>query len=103
MHHNQARSWQQDYAPQRERDKKVVVKVRKVGWLTKGEKVIYTFFLGLIILATYYIVSFSSSLDNLNREYQTLESEVNQVKTTNDILIYEMKELSEPSRILRIA
>lgn len=102
MNQNQARQWQHDYIPQK-RQQKVIVKVKRSSWLTTGEKVIYTFCFALMIVATYYIVSFSSSIDTLNREQQTLETNISELTTTNQIKMFEIKELSDPARILGIA
>lgn len=103
MMQNQARHWQENYVQQPERQKKVVVRVKKSGWLTKGEKVIYSLCAILMITGTFYIVSFSSSIDSVNRELQTLEENVQQKMVSNNNLTFEVKELSEPGRILDIA
>lgn len=107
MSANHARSWQRSYEqisqPHTEQPKKVVIKVRKKSWLTKGEKVIYALFGLFIIVAGIYIVSFSSTTDTLNREVQTLETNVQQQKLENEILMFERDELSKPDRITQIA
>jgi len=103
MMQNQARQWQENYVQQPERQRKVVVRVKRSGWLTKGEKVIYSLCAVLMIIGTFYIVSFSSSIDSVNREIQTLEENVQQKIVSNNNLTFEVKELSEPGRILEIA
>lgn len=104
MNTNQARNWQQHYSqPSEEQRKKIVVKVRKKSWLTKGEKVIYAFLCTLMILLGIYIVSFSSSTDALNRNVQSLENTVEQQQIENAGLVYEIRELSKPERITKIA
>src|SRR5690625_4102064 len=105
MRENQAIDWQQrrtmETAPNREQ--KVTVKVRKQGWITKGEKVLYTLIGSCIIIAGGFMVSFSSTTDSLNRELQQLESTVQNQQVINEGLLFEMKELERPERITKIA
>ena len=103
MTQNQARHWQESYVQQPERQQKVVIKVKRTGWLTKGEKIIYSVCALMMIIATFYIVSYSSSIDSIHRKSQNLEAEVQQKIITNNNLTFEVKELSEPGRILDIA
>ncbi|WP_085992478.1 cell division protein FtsL [Oceanobacillus senegalensis] len=104
MSTNHARSWQQINPQQTpEKEQKVSGKAQKQGWITKGEKVIYsTVFLSLIV-AGMFLVSYSSSTDTLNRELQSLEQTVKHQRITNEGLALEKKELSRPERILEIA
>lgn len=104
MNTNQAKNWQQDYVkPSEHQEKKVLVKVKKRSLLTKGEKVIYTFFATVLIIACFYIVSFSSTTDTLNRNVQSLEQQVQKQKLENESLLFEVSELSNPERITNIA
>lgn len=106
MNTNQARNWQRDHVQpsrQQQTQKKIVVKVRKKSWLTKGEKLIYAFFSTVLIMAGIYIVSFSSTTDTINRNVQTLEQQVQQQKLENENLLFEISELSKPERITKIA
>ncbi|UJL47847.1 cell division protein FtsL [Virgibacillus sp. NKC19-16] len=101
---NQARSWEQTRpieTPNKERQ--VAVKVRKQGWITKGEKIIYSLTATCLIVAGIAMVSFSSSTDTLNREMQSLEQTVQSQQVTNEALLFEVKELSRPERITQIA
>ncbi|AXI08991.1 cell division protein FtsL [Oceanobacillus sp. 143] len=104
MNTNYARSWQQS-SPQQapKKDKKVAVKVKKQGWVTKGEKVIYSIFSVALIAISIFIVSFSSSTDALNRELQTLEKTAQSLELKNEALQFEKKELSRPERIIEVA
>ncbi|MFC3040238.1 cell division protein FtsL [Virgibacillus xinjiangensis] len=104
MSANHARSWQQ-MEPQHTPDhkQKVNVKVRKQGWVTKGEKVLYSMMSACLVGAGVFVVSFSSSTDTLNREVQSLEQTVQQQKAENESLVFEVKELSRPERITSIA
>lgn len=97
------KSWQQSapaYSPEK---KKVSVKVRKSSWLTKGEKLIYSVASVLIVCAGIYTVSYSSATDSLNRELQQLENKVQTQQVKNEGLSYEVRELSRPERITKIA
>jgi len=104
MNTNHARNWQRDAAqPKKQQQKKIVIRVKKKGWLTKGEKLIYAIFGVLLIGIGLYIVSFSSSTDALNRDLQTLEQQVQKQKIENESLQFEVRELSKPERITEIA
>ncbi|GAB3067985.1 hypothetical protein GCM10027286_34630 [Virgibacillus ainsalahensis] len=101
---NHARSWQQE-GPQQtpQREQKVNVKVHKQGWITRGEKVLYSLVGACLIAGGVFIVSYSSSTDTLNRELQSLEQTVQNQQITNEGLLFEVKELSRPERITSIA
>ncbi|WBX79655.1 cell division protein FtsL [Virgibacillus salarius] len=101
---NHARSWEQ-IRPQQtpKKEQSIPVKVQKQGWITKGEKLIYSIIGVCIIVAGLYMVSFSSSTDTVNRELQQLESKVKLQQAVNDQLSYELKELSRPERIINMA
>lgn len=105
MRENQAFDWQHRFQAEAEpkREQKVTVKVRKQGWITKGEKVLYSLIGTCIIAAGGYMVSFSSSTDSLNRELQQLEQTVQNQQVVNESLLYEVKELERPERITEIA
>lgn len=98
------KNWQQVGQPQkREQDKKVVVKVRKPAWITKGEKLMYSV-VGVALLSFgIYVVSYASSTDTLNRELQQLETQVQNQQIENEGLTFEVSELSRPERITKIA
>ncbi|MBD1224625.1 cell division protein FtsL [Virgibacillus halodenitrificans] len=104
MSANYARSWQHTNPEQTpKKDQKVAVKVKKQGWITKGEKAIFSIVGAGLIAAGVFIVSFSSNTDALNRDIQKLEKTVQTQKVENEGLLYEMKELSRPERITKIA
>ncbi|WP_163970751.1 cell division protein FtsL [Oceanobacillus halotolerans] len=106
MSANHARSWQSynqvepQTAPKRELNK---VRVKKQGWITRGEKVIYSVIGLFFILAGIYLVSFSVSNDALNRDIQSLENKVQEQQLQNESLSFEVRELKRPERITRIA
>ncbi|MFC4023246.1 cell division protein FtsL [Oceanobacillus longus] len=104
MSANQARSWQQTN-PQHNptKEQKVAVKVKKNGWITKGEKIIYSLLGVTVIVSSIFIVSYSSTTDTINRELQQLEQTVSTQQVKNEGLLFEMKELSRPERIIQIA
>jgi len=109
MNTSEARSWQQAI-PERNREinrhpepkKQVKVHVHK-RWITPGEKFLYVMFALITATALIYVVSFSSQVDTLNRNIQSLESNISQQETTNANLSYQVQEYSNPDRILRIA
>lgn len=102
MSAHSARNWQTNPSPNPS-PKKVSVKVKKQGWVTKGEKVIYAFIAVLFIVTSVFMVSLSSSTDTINRELQKLETTVQEQRITNEGLAFEVKELSRPERIISIA
>jgi len=103
MSANHAYKWQQNNEESVQHDQKVTVKVKKRGWITRGEKLIYSVFSAGLIIAGAFIVNFSSSTDALNREIQTLEQTVQNQQMYNESILLESKELSRPERILQIA
>lgn len=70
---------------------------------TKAEKYLYIIFSIVLIIASAYVVSFSSKTDTMNRELQTFEEKVSNQKLVNEGLTFEVKELSQPERITKIA
>lgn len=98
----QERNWQQS-AEEYATKKQVVVKVHKTGWVTKGEKILYSLISVILIAAALYIVAYSSSIDTVNRELQTLEQSITDQQVVNEGLLFEMRELSRPERITKIA
>lgn len=104
MSANHARNWQINPEQQPQQSpKKVSVKVKNQGWITRGEKIIYSLGVGACIIAGFFMVSLSSATDEVNRDLQLLENNVEQQKITNDGLAFEVKELSRPERIIAIA
>lgn len=104
MHTNHARNLEHTYAPHTQtNEKKVVVKVHKQNWITKGEKILYTLISACLVFVGIFIVSYSSNTDQLNRQVQTLEQQVQAQQVENESLLVEIKELSRPERITKIA
>ncbi len=79
------------------------VHVHKKKWVSTGEKALYTLVSSLAIAASIFIVSYSSSLDSMNRDIQKLEGNISDQKVVNENLEFKIKELSDPERILEIA
>lgn len=108
MNSNHARSYndyrtvkQPDYQPTPQ--PRVKVRVKKAGWITKGEKIIYSIVGIFFILVGYYLVSFASTTDTINRDIQSIEEQINEQRIVNDQLQIQVEKLSEPSRITNIA
>lgn len=104
MSANTARKWNQvAHNAEPVRKKQVTVKVRKNGWITKGEKILYSTLGFFTIIAGAYIISFSSTTDQLNRDVQSLENTIVNQTHENEGLLFEINELSDPARITKIA
>lgn len=101
---NHARKWDDaSTVASPNRKQQVTVKVRKQGWITRGEKLLYTLIGIGLIMASFYIVSYASTNDTLNREIQSLEEKIEEQQIKNGLLASEKKELSKPERIIKIA
>ncbi|WP_339215432.1 cell division protein FtsL [Ornithinibacillus sp. FSL M8-0202] len=99
---NHARSWEQSYTSyQPQVEKKVVI--RKKSWITKGEKMLYSFVAACLLIAGGFVVSYSSSMDTLNRDIQNLEQTIANQQVVNENLLFEIKDLSRPERITQFA
>ncbi|SER03764.1 cell division protein FtsL [Gracilibacillus ureilyticus] len=99
-----ARKWQvqEDWHGKTEEKQKVVKKqvVVHKRWVTRGEKFIYSMFSCILIATFTYLVYFSSTLDQLNRNIQSLDADISNQQTLNQNLSYQVKELSQPERII---
>ncbi|HZW68798.1 MAG TPA: cell division protein FtsL [Pseudogracilibacillus sp.] len=103
---NNARQWQvkeQVASHEAEKNGPILVKVAKRNRISKGEKLIYTLFSVVLIAACFYIVSYASKTDQLNREVLNLEQAVHNQTIENEALYFEVSELSSPERIINIA
>ncbi|MFD2656258.1 cell division protein FtsL [Gracilibacillus thailandensis] len=78
------------------------VKVQK-RWVTRGEKMMYVIFAVIFLSISAYLVSYSSSLDQLNREVESLNTQIQQQTVHNKNLAFKQKELSQPERIIENA
>ncbi|UOQ43139.1 cell division protein FtsL [Halobacillus salinarum] len=85
------------------REKQVKVKVHRKKWISTGEKFLYSIASTAVIAASLYMVHFSSSTDKLNRDIQQAEQKIDAQQSQNENLAYQVKELSNPDRILKIA
>lgn len=109
MSTSEARNWQQASAERTEQNHRQTETKRQVKvdvnkrWVTPGEKFLYVIFSIATAGVMFYVVSFSIEMDTLNRDIQQLENTVEQQETINGNLRYQVKEYSNPARILRIA
>lgn len=104
MNTNHAKKWDHSSTvTMPKRNEQVKVKVRKQGWITKGEKILYALVGSGLIAAAFFIVSNASANDTLNREIQSLENTIQEQQIVNESLLFEKKELSKPERITKIA
>lgn len=106
MNIERAKNWRHTYEaaqPQVDQQRKVRVVVRRRSWITKGEKIIYSLVGLSLIVACYFIISFSSQTDQVNRDIQTIEQSINQQLLHNESLQFKVGELSKPDRIMKKA
>jgi cell division protein FtsL len=94
---------QHETTEQSQSQKQVKVQVHKKRWITPGEKFLYTVVSSLAILVSVVVVSYSSSIDQINRDVQHLDTDINKQQLENENLQYKIKELSNPERIMDIA
>lgn len=89
---------------QPKRQKQVKVKVhKKKQWISTGEKFLYSIGTTAVLATSLFFVQFSSSTDTLNRDIRSLEQDISKQESVNENLAYQVKELSNPDRILEIA
>lgn len=103
MSAERAKVLQQQHQSQETTQQQHNVQVHKKRWISTGEKVLYSLFSGLAILLCIVVVSYSSTLDTVNRDTQKLEKQIKAQQLQNENLQYKVKELSNPERILSIA
>ncbi|TGB05011.1 cell division protein FtsL [Halobacillus salinus] len=86
------------------KQKQVKVKVhKKKQWISTGEKFLYSIATAAVVASSLFLVQFSSSTDALNRDIRSLEQNISSQEAKNENLAYQVKELSNPDRILQIA
>lgn len=103
MNSSEARNWKTSQSTQKINQEQIKVKVKHSNKISRGEKYLYIFFSLFIIIASTYVVSYSSTTDTMNREIQSLEEKVVDQQFINEKLSFEVKELSQPERITNIA
>lgn len=88
-------------------DRKTVTKPIKErvfkGGVTKGEKLIYFITAGVILFMFYLILSNYATIYGTNHQIQETQTSITQQESVNDGLTLQVKELSDPERILHIA
>src|SRR5690554_1745145 len=93
------RQVQQPIQPQRKKQSQSVQKTYKTG-VTKGEKLIYSLFLTVIVFGLYLIISNYASIYLTNHEIQKNEVSIQEQTTINEGLGLQVMELTDPKRIL---
>lgn len=88
---------------QPDKQKQVKVKVHKQKWISTGEKFLYSFATAAVLAASVFLVQTSAATDTINRDIRSLESNISAQESQNENLAYQVKELSNPDRILGIA
>ncbi|PYZ93247.1 cell division protein FtsL [Salipaludibacillus keqinensis] len=95
MHHS--------FEPERQRETKSIQERVFKGGITKGEKLIYSMAMMALVFVLYLILSNYATMYSLNHEMQQTETEITQQESINGGLSLQVKELSDPERILHIA
>src|SRR5690554_2447937 len=93
------RQVQQPVQPQRKKQSQSVQKSHKTG-ISKGEKLIYSLFLAVIVFGLYLIVSNYASIYLTNHEIQQNEVSIQEQININEGLGLQVMELTDPTRIL---
>ncbi|MCA1023375.1 cell division protein FtsL [Halobacillus litoralis] len=88
---------------QPDRQKQVKVKVHKKKWLSTGEKFLYSITTSVVLAASVFLIHTSAETDAINRDIRSLEQDISKQESQNENLAYQVKELSNPDRILSIA
>ncbi|WP_280769087.1 cell division protein FtsL [Salipaludibacillus daqingensis] len=94
---------QESSLPQHDRQTRTVKERVFKGGITKGEKLIYSMALIAVIFVLYLILSNYATMYSLNHQIQQTETEITQQQEVNGGLTLQVKELSDPDRILDIA
>lgn len=89
---------QRSIAPSRKKVTRVQKQVKK--GITKGEKIIYSLFIGVFVIGLYLIISNFASIYLTNYEIQKNETFIEEQLHVNEGLELQVKELSDPVRIL---
>ncbi|WP_226578474.1 cell division protein FtsL [Halobacillus litoralis] len=88
---------------QPDRQKQVKVKVHKQKWFSTGEKFLYSIATTVVLATSVFLVQTSAETDTINRDIRELEQDISKQESLNENLAYQVKELSNPDRILSIA
>lgn len=81
---------------------KRVVK-QKRSPITLGEKLLFTVFLLIMLLASIWVISNAVAMYHANIEIQKIEAKINDQEKINSDLSVQVEELSRPERIYKIA
>lgn len=93
------RQVQQPLSPQRKKQTQRVHKSSK-SKISKGEKLVYSLFLVVIVFGMYAVISNYASLYVTNHEIQQNEISIQEQIKTNEALALQVRELTDPKRIL---
>ncbi|WP_179298822.1 cell division protein FtsL [Evansella halocellulosilytica] len=91
---------EQQWNPQPKRETKTVKQKVFNGGITKGEKLIYFAALAAVVFGLYLVISNYASMYIVNHQIQQTESDIAQQASINQGLELQVKELSDPDRIL---
>jgi cell division protein FtsL len=95
---NLARKFQQQQQVERTVEERGILKTKKY-WLTPGERIIGLVFTGMVCFGAVQLVSNQAEIYQVNKEIQTLQSQVVEQQKVNSDLEVQVKELSTYERI----
>ncbi|MEW9050371.1 MAG: cell division protein FtsL [Neobacillus sp.] len=95
---NLARKFQQQQQVERTVEEQSIVKTKKY-WLTPGEKIIGLVFTGMVCFGAVQLISNQAEIYQVNKEIQTLQSQVVEQQKVNSDLEVQVSELSTYERI----
>ncbi|MBB5172180.1 cell division protein FtsL [Texcoconibacillus texcoconensis] len=98
-----AKKLQQQGNPQIEEQTKTYRERVFKGGFTKGEKVLYPLMVIIVIAALYAMLSNYATIYMMNTNIHQIEQTVEQQQSVNEGLQLQVKDLSDPDRILHIA
>ncbi|WP_062323703.1 cell division protein FtsL [Halolactibacillus sp. JCM 19043] len=88
--------------PQRKQSKQVKVVVRSKR-LTSGEYILMGLYALGFCLALFFVIHMSAEIDGINRNIESVKTEMTEQQMVNENLAYQKMELSNPERILAVA
>ena len=96
------RAYIQQQIPQRKQSKQVKVVVRSKRF-TPGEYILMGLYALGFCLALFFVIHMSAEIDGMNRNIESIKTDIAEQQSTNEDLAYQKTELSNPERILAVA
>ena len=99
----EGKTYSHEAAPERHVERKTVQERVYKGGITKGEKLLYSAGGLLVGVVMFFLLSNYATMYSVNDQMQETETAVNEQQSVVDGLNLQVKELSDPDRILHIA